>query len=1472
MHSRRPSGVLAVLLVILGLLIAAARAGAQAPPPCTGSCVGVTVDPDGDLISKVRNTGPYTAIFDLTNTGLVSATYTLTCSVTGGIGCVSVVPSSKTLGPDATASITVTYNVGSTGGQLTLSASGGGTDQGYYTITATAGPPFVTLAAPVLTSGVRALVRTRRPLLRATFATNGASIDTAATVLKWRGQVVTGLARHNRGLLEWEVDSAHGLAVGDSALVEVTACGTSGGCTTATRWAVLLNDQKPVLAFTGMPLEALGSVSGGPVGPGVSMSGAEVETGFTIPSYISMGVARSTGLVYSTRQSYPRAVINVDLELPWPAGTPDQVKLVLLDGVTRLDSLVLATPTCATGAVKRCRATLQGDFGASSLSAPTRKWLTVEASVTSGATVQMGSDSVEVVLVDRRTTRYGSGWWPAGISQIAAAGPDRLLIGPNGAATVYRGNGDSVYVPPPGVFTGLVKTGTGWELRPRGSTAKLVFDAQGRLKASVDQNGNRDSVAYVGTTDQIDRLVDPRTQSIVFAYNGSAKLTSITDPGGRQSKVTINGTTNQLTADSVSSPTTRGNRSTYVYQSYPGTNTVVLKKRIGVLTDTTLVVYDSTFRRRPKQVKLPQVPDQTGAMVTPVVIYTPYESRGTGVLASLDSVYLEVRNPRNFYTRSLLNRWGQPRVTWDVLGVLSRSAYTPDGLPLSSEGKHGDSSRVYLSYDAAWRPVRHYIVRAPGDTLRLDSLVYDLSSRVVKHIDARDQVDSATYDANGNVIATWDSAGVIGRTAYRTDGLPDSTLTPGASRYRVFTYDATLVNLLKVFDEAGGVAAIYARDGLGRASTVDQRVQVKSPDGSSTFWQWRRTQTYYNTANQADSTVLLRSVTCQTCITAPPSWSTATDTTRVALRYDRSGRDSLRLDARGKATAYVYDRLGRLLSRRPWTDSSMVKDSMLYDLAGNVKQTITRRGDVITADYDARNRDTLVVIPGVGTLRKLFAGPQDQLTKVWYDTPTDPIGGVNGEVRYGYDQRGRLRADTSFVDASPQVTSYSYDTFERPSTMVDRLGIWRTGYDKNRGYVDTLVTPFTDTVRVVRDAQGRLSSTFVHGTGVTFNRTTSWTNTNELNSLSHVVGTSPSYDAGHFDRLTAPDVDDPPGPTLGPTWSEKHGSAGAVDSLQDTLHYDGRERVRQWLAVKLGPHPLLVGSDSLDFDLAGNMTSPGSGEVYNTTTERLVSRTDAGTTRTYTYDRAGNQTGTTNAGVTWAYTYDALNRQVSATQSGVLIARYGYDVLGRRIAKRVYSSASGGTVGETRFVYHGQDVVYETTPAGAIGWSYAWGPGSDELVAADSGGQHYYAVRDRLGSVRGLVGRDGSWKFTERFRPYGTSLATMGTRVALRYRWTGREWDAELGWYFHRSRYYDPGQRRFVQEDPIEYSGGTNLYAYVAGRALEATDPSGMMMDDFLPPGGGGGGWRGVTLVAGWGSGRRWWRMMSSLPITLLHT
>src|SRR5204863_1401983 len=138
----------------------------------------------------------------------------------------------------------------------------------------------------------------------------------------------------------------------------------------------------------------------------------------------------------------------------------------------------------------------------------------------------------------------------------------------------------------------------------------------------------------------------------------------------------------------------------------------------------------------------------------------------------------------------------------------------------------------------------------------------------------------------------------------------------------------------------------------------------------------------------------------------------------------------------------------------------------------------------------------------------------------------------------------------------------------------------------------------------------------------------------------------------------------------------------------------------------------------------------------------------------------------------------------SARRSGVLIARYGYVVLGRRVVKRVYSGVSGGTVAYTRFVYHGGHVVFETDSGGAIGLRYTWGPGADNLLAVrDAAGNQFYASTDPLGNIRGLVKRDGSWVMSQRFGAYGALIgkdsAGSGPGFELRHGWTGRELDRE---------------------------------------------------------------------------------------------
>lgn len=61
----------------------------------------------------------------------------------------------------------------------------------------------------------------------------------------------------------------------------------------------------------------------------------------------------------------------------------------------------------------------------------------------------------------------------------------------------------------------------------------------------------------------------------------------------------------------------------------------------------------------------------------------------------------------------------------------------------------------------------------------------------------------------------------------------------------------------------------------------------------------------------------------------------------------------------------------------------------------------------------SRGRDTLTTVPSIGNCRRCYTSPNDELTRIWIEYNTYPIGGVNPEVRWGYSQAGLLLADTS---------------------------------------------------------------------------------------------------------------------------------------------------------------------------------------------------------------------------------------------------------------------------------------------------------------------------------------------------------------------------------------------------------------------------------------------------------------------------
>ncbi len=92
---------------------------------------------------------------------------------------------------------------------------------------------------------------------------------------------------------------------------------------------------------------------------------------------------------------------------------------------------------------------------------------------------------------------------------------------------------------------------------------------------------------------------------------------------------------------------------------------------------------------------------------------------------------------------------------------------------------------------------------------------------------------------------------------------------------------------------------------------------------------------------------------------------------------------------------------------------------------------------------------------------------------------------------------------------------------------------------------------------------------------------------------------------------------------------------------------------------------------------------------------------------------------------------------------------------------------------------------------------------------------------DNSGLVQNTIVYDGFGNITSE------SNASFGDR----YKWTGREWDAEAKLRYNRARYYDPAIGRWISQDLLGFEAGdSNLYRYVNNQPVMNTDPSGFFI------------------------------------------
>lgn len=520
-------------------------------------------------------------------------------------------------------------------------------------------------------------------------------------------------------------------------------------------------------------------------------------------------------------------------------------------------------------------------------------------------------------------------------------------------------------------------------------------------------------------------------------------------------------------------------------------------------------------------------------------------------------------------------------------------------------------------------------------------------------------------------------------------------------------------------------------------------------------------------------------------------------------QYDANGNLNFVKDVEGNETSYDYDDFDRLI-RKTYDDGSFETIDE-YDKASNVRFFTNVRGQQIELIYDDLNRLEDKKYAGTSTVFHYDYDPGSRLEtlsdptgKITYihneldritDVTTTPSGGQPATtISYEYDDTGN-RTKLTYPDGD--FITYEYDELNRLEFIRDSLGQAIAEYKDYDalGRYETLVFENSAENAYIYDNLNRWESLTVKDASQATILNIDYTHYDKAGNLKLVTDAYGDHQFDYDEIYQLEDADHPSG-------------YGFPDTLY-TYDFVGN---RLEVTEGGGPPVTYVPNNLNQYDSVGGVT--------------------------YSYDSDGNLTydGQTT------YTYDREGQLTDIQASGLTI-HYEYDGLGRRVQQEV-----NGTI--TRFLYDGDEVLVETDGSGAILAKYVYGPGLDQPIRMERGGQMVYYHADRLGSI--LVLTDGSGYLLETycydaygkpaiFDDSGTPLSQ--SQVGNRYFFTGREYDLDSKFYYYRTRYYSPVIGRFLSRDlwpgwiyePLVF---VNSYLYVLNNPINWSDSYGLSPED----------------------------------------
>ena len=790
-----------------------------------------------------------------------------------------------------------------------------------------------------------------------------------------------------------------------------------------------------------------------PIATNAAYECGDLRIAHAAPSLRVRNDDRTPVLLYNSAHAEPRPVVLADISTPNATSVTNvTATLTVRRGGSDVQVASQQLGTLPAASTQRVALTYDASSDTTGIYPYT---MTVSMTV-DGQPQSPISTSDTLVVVNRKTSPFGAGWWLAGYERLVPlAGGSFLWVGGDGSTRRYAPDSAN-----PGVFRtlGLYRPDS---LTLQGST--YVRMLRHRAQVQFDLSGR-----HVAT-------VDPLNSPTTFQHDGSGRLQLIIHPTASQPRHALYYSAGGL-LDSLTGPgPISGTRRITLLHGSGGrveriTDPDGIPVNFGFDTLTGLVINSRTNRNGVTQTfgfasnRLVQATVPLTATESAVTTFCPAEIRGlvgggcgSAPLPPGDAT-TTVDGPRTDVadlTTIRIDRFGQPVLVTDPIGNsirLYRGNRSLPGLVTRTVDKNGKTDDAFYNATGTLGVHVDYSPLGPDRDAQTHFDWDPRWERLTQITYPEGNIVRFGYDSTtGNRIWQEDGRGISSRVdfAYNgsigNDALLLASITYPADRQARRSTDAvsydTLGNVASIRTAVAtpdsGVATI-THDGVGRAETTKTLINVSGA-------QQRDVVTY---------DLIDRVLTTQS--SGPVLNTTLPETLSVSRTYDAEG-NVRKVERRSSpdtptpSIGVITSRSGYDLANRVVADTAPDGrvERRTYDRAGNVISITTRRDSTITMTYDPLNRLSSRTLPPMA-----YGERKQGIYFVAGGNASQPRPSSNiGYPRFNLGPTNRLvvPGDTE---------TFNYDAMGNLTRAANGSAIVRRSY-----YTNTLLSDEIDSVR-----------------------------------------------------------------------------------------------------------------------------------------------------------------------------------------------------------------------------------------------------------------------------------------------------------------------------------------------------------------------------------------------------------------------